>query len=53
MTKKLALALSLTASAALIAGSAIASPAQGGVKLHTTLTGVPPSSFESNAASIA
>jgi hypothetical protein len=39
MTNKLALALSFTASAALIAASAIASAAQGGVKLHTTLTG--------------
>ena len=39
MTPKLALALSFTASAALIAGSAIASDAQGGRKLQTRLTG--------------
>ena len=39
MTTKLALALSFTASAALIAGSAIASSSQGGVKLQTRLTG--------------
>lgn len=37
MTSKLALALSLTASAALIAGAAIA--ADGGVKLRATMTG--------------
>ena len=37
MTRKLALALSLTASAALIAGGAIA--ADGGVKLSATMTG--------------
>lgn len=39
MTTKLALALSFTASAALIAGSSIASDAQGGRKLQTTMTG--------------
>lgn len=39
MATKLALALSFTASAALVTASAIAGSAQGGVKLHTTLTG--------------
>jgi len=39
MTTTLAFALSLTASAALIAGSAIAADAQGGRKFQTSLTG--------------